>query len=466
MILEANFEVFNSFNFEDLLYQNLCRTFVFVYESLSLTSNFLGDLHQLPPIYDSIVTENSSMDGRPSCAPSLWKEHFKIHYLTEKMRSQADPEFADLCDRVKEGKQSKEDIEFLNSRIRECPSEMFNENFKNGKLSIIVTTNDKKNLINQEKLENLLPSEKEYNCNSIDRVVNLPAGTDLPKSTRRNPGKTGNLQTLLKLKVNCPVVITSNHPKKKYREDGIINGARGFVQAVQVSKDDPEKVDIVWVVFHDESIGKLYRFEHAHFRSNFNPGHKLATPILPVRNNFNHGNVEYQRQNFPPSLSYAITAHKCQGWTLDEVIVDFGSDLDLKLKAFIVPGGFYVAISRVREGRNLYLKSFDPSYIQVNHRIVEIVNAMIKQSPYQFKKIYLDDEIFEDTSNEIKVGYLNINGLLEGNHLNYFDSDRNLNNLQIMVLSETKLLSSLNSVSIENKLKNWTIVDRFDAYSG
>ena len=69
------------------------------------------------------------MDGRPSCAPSLWKEHFKIHYLTEKMRSQADPEFADLCDRVKEGKQSKEDIEFLNSRIRECPSEMFNENF-------------------------------------------------------------------------------------------------------------------------------------------------------------------------------------------------------------------------------------------------------------------------------------------------------------------------------------------------
>ena len=99
---------------------------------------FLGDLHQLPPIYDSLVTENSSMDGRPSCAPSLWKEHFKLYYLTEKMRSQADPMFSDLCDRVKRGKQNEDDIEFLKTRILECPSEMFNESFKTGKLCIIV----------------------------------------------------------------------------------------------------------------------------------------------------------------------------------------------------------------------------------------------------------------------------------------------------------------------------------------
>ena len=63
-------------------------------------------------------------------------------------------------------------------------------------------------------------------------------------------------------------------------------------------------------------------------RSNFNPGHKHATPILPA------------------SLAYSITAHKCQGWTLDEaideVIVDFGSDTELKIKSCIVPSGIYV----------------------------------------------------------------------------------------------------------------------------
>ena len=104
----------------------------------------------------------------------------------------------------------------------------------------------------------------------------------------------------------------------KYREDGIVNGARGYVQAIQLSKDIPDKVEVVWIVFIDEDIGKCYRFDHAHFRKNFNPGHRLATPIFPQRKNFKQdfGEIEYQRTNFPISLAYAITAHKCQGHTL------------------------------------------------------------------------------------------------------------------------------------------------------
>ena len=36
---------------------------------------------------------------------------------------------------------------------------------------------------------------------------------------RDNASKTGNLQTILKLKVGAPVVLTSNHPKRKYKEE-------------------------------------------------------------------------------------------------------------------------------------------------------------------------------------------------------------------------------------------------------
>ena len=115
------------------------------------------------------------------------------------MRSQADPKFSDLSDRVKVGKLLKEDIEFLKSRIVECPSEFSNESFRTGKLSIVVTTNEKKDIINQEKLEQLLPDQKEYNCNSTNRVVNLPAGKDLLKSRSSNPGKTGNIKVGPKL---------------------------------------------------------------------------------------------------------------------------------------------------------------------------------------------------------------------------------------------------------------------------
>ena len=57
-----------------------------------------GDLQQLPPIYDNLVTDKNNLDGRPTCAPSHWNDNFKIFYLTEKMRSAQDPEFSDLCD--------------------------------------------------------------------------------------------------------------------------------------------------------------------------------------------------------------------------------------------------------------------------------------------------------------------------------------------------------------------------------
>ena len=244
-----------------------------------------GDLWQLPPIYDSIVTDNNRLDGRPACAPSHWNENFLIYYLTEKMRSQKDPYFSSLCDRVGRGKINDEDVRYLKSRIQNTESERCNENFKNGKLSIIVTTNRKRNLINGKKLSELLPHKKEYTCNSTDRVTNLPGQGKLPQRLLDNPGKTGNLVSELNLKVGAPVVITTNHTKQKYREDGIVNGARGYVQSIQLSKDDSDKVEVIWVVFNKESMGKLYRFDHNYLRKEFNPGHENATPILPQRKN-------------------------------------------------------------------------------------------------------------------------------------------------------------------------------------
>ena len=66
-----------------------------------------------------------------------------MFYLTEKMRSQKDPKFSELCDRVGRGKITIEDEKYLQSRIQSTESENCNENFKNGSLSIIVTTNKK-----------------------------------------------------------------------------------------------------------------------------------------------------------------------------------------------------------------------------------------------------------------------------------------------------------------------------------
>ena len=226
------------------------------------------------------------------------------------MRSAEDPVFSNLCDRVGCDEITDEDELWLKSRIMSTESEHLNENFKSGKFSIIVTTNRKKDLINREKLEKLLPGVPSYVCNSIDRVTNLPGIPKLPRNFKHNPGKTANLETELILKEGAPVVLTSNNSKQRFREDGLCNGARGFVQAIQVSKEDSNRVECVWIVLLKENAGRLYRFEHRHLRKDFNPGHELAIPIFPERKSFQVGSYEYIRQNYPLSLAYALTAHK------------------------------------------------------------------------------------------------------------------------------------------------------------
>ena len=149
------------------------------------------------------------------------------------------------------------------------------------------------------------------------------------------------------------------------------------------------------------------------------------------------GNVQYQRTNFALSLAYALTAHKCQGETLDEVIIDFGPDKELGIRNYICPGSFYVALTRVREGGKVFLRSFDKSYIVVNKKIEDKINAMRKFNKYKMKKIYLDDKIFDDDQCELKAGYLNINGLMEGYHCEYLNADKNLGHLDILMLAET-----------------------------
>ena len=126
------------------------------------------------------------------------------------MRSAQDPEFSNLCDRVGRDKITDEDEKWLKSRIIPCESENSNENFKTGKLSIIVTTNKKRNLINKEKLDLLLPNMTSYVCNSIDRVTNLPGNLKLPKSVKNNP----NIEKMELQMVRVDMYSLFNYQKK------------------------------------------------------------------------------------------------------------------------------------------------------------------------------------------------------------------------------------------------------------
>ena len=73
---------------------------------------------------------------------------------------------------------------------------------------------------------------------------------------------------------------------------------------------------------------------------------------------------------------------------------------------------------------------------------------------YEYLNTYLQDKIFMDEAEEVKLGYLNINALK--NKVEDIDEDKNLLYLDYLILSETKLAKDM-----KINFKNWN-VSRFD----
>uniref|UniRef100_A0A8C4QE75 ATP-dependent DNA helicase n=1 Tax=Eptatretus burgeri TaxID=7764 RepID=A0A8C4QE75_EPTBU len=288
-----------------------------------------GDFLQLPPVQDSWIFGNTS---RPNCcdttAPNKWKLHFKMFQLTQKMRSLDDPNFSALCDRIGVNSLEEEHKSTLKDRITQCPNEESNDSFKEGKLAIIVRDNAKREEINDTKLllieNNSTIFEVKDVCRNADRY-NKAAVMNLPYT------RTDSLPDRLEVKVDAPVMLTVNTDKS----DGLTNGSRGYVV------DMDEEREIVWVKFSGTTGSKASVIGRRKYDVN------------PARNS-----IRIQRSQFPLVLAYAITAHKSQGQTLEEVIIDFSG------KGRSAPGSFYVAVTRVKKLSNLFLRSFDRSMIK------------------------------------------------------------------------------------------------------
>ena len=106
------------------------------------------------------------------------------------------------------------------------------------------------------------------------------------------------------------------------------NGARAYIDSFHFSEEDETKVKYIWVVFRDGNIGKQLRQDNRYLLQAHKPFHEQATPIevCKIRFNIESGDVNYLRKQFPAVLAYAITAHRSQGDTLEEVIIDFDGE--------------------------------------------------------------------------------------------------------------------------------------------
>ena len=414
-----------------------------------------GDFGQLPPVGQQMVWATSFLDNRLEISPHHWDENFKIYYLTLKMRSQ-DDEFSDICDNVRAGICDEKVTQYLKKHVGRSPSENNNDKYASGKFSIIVTNNKAREAINNEKLEKLLPNKKTYFSNAVDKSTNNP---NAPKISEKLPlTRTGQLPTKVLFKEGAPVMITSNHPKSKYKNNGLVNGARGFIDSIQASAEEPDVAKVVWVRFNDDKIGQLMRMDSSSLLKDHTPNDPLSVPIMKQKKPFQvRGNTEYLRDQFPLTLCYAVTAHKSQGQTLDEVHINFDDD------GRINNGSFYTAMSRVKYGRNLYLQDFKEEYVKANPEIEKKMEAMKVFKSHVFKKTYNMESIFISNEDELKLGYININDILTGRSLTFVNKDKNLLSLDFLVVADTRLLEAITNDFLHQELTNWSIEARFDS---
>ena len=143
---------------------------------------------------------------------------------------------------------------------------------------------------------------------------------------------TAGLEKEIHIKIGCKFMLRRNIDVTL----GLVNGAIGAVSSVKYSIDQAAVVDIIVIKFKD---GQKHKLEKV--RSKFQ--------ILD--------NAFVYRHQFPITSAYAITVHKSQGLTLQNVVADIGNTV-------FTCGQAYVAMSRVTKLSGLHLINFDPRGIK------------------------------------------------------------------------------------------------------
>ena len=407
----------------------------------------LGDFFQLPPVLDRFCFKNSTLRGRCSgLSINHYTKNVRSYFITEKVRSCKDKVFGELCDRISKNSLQRNDYKLLEDRCNlVCPGEDNNESFKNGDIMILCLENKTIDEINARMLEKVNKNSKLYEFVAQDKFANFsdPVGTiDLSYT------ETQNLPTKLALKIDTPVIITKNINKK----DKLVNGKRGYVHDIDTDNK------IIWVHFYEKDVGNIARiqskFKPKKTSSTAVPIYMWKSPVTFAQFGKRKGGASVSRCNqFPIVPAYASTVHKSQGQTLKYVIIDFKQNSNRA----VANGAFYTAISRATSLQNVFLKDFKKSYIRTDPDVLQEIERL-KTVPYQFIKPYLIDPVFKNCSKELKISYLNSNGLIH--ILQDIKADINLMQSDILCVSEIKMSKTVSNEDF--KIANFDICCRLD----
>ena len=378
----------------------------------------VGDLFQLRPVGDSWIYANTLSDYT-SLAHNLWQTHFTMFELTEIMRQKDDAPFANLLNRVREGKQTKEDITVLESRTV-SPENTEYQAFKTD--LHLFPCNAAVDAHNEHLYQSASTEKVEIKC--IDTVLGEDSEEVKQKILEQLKGKkandTGNLSENLKVAVGLNYDTTHNVSVS----DGICNGTPCVLRRIHYMEKHKSIPSCLWVEFPDKSIGRNKRREYIHYYKRYPDVSMEWTPIWFVQRTFMFRRNAVVRQQFPLKPSSAKTIHKAQGQTKNRVIVDMTSGSR--------PHQHYVAFSRVTSLQGLYLLNSLRGVIKVDQSVVLEMERLRRES-----RIKLSYTPVISYHSDLVTVFQNAQSLHV--HLPLVQNDSTFTDADVICLAETRL---------------------------
>ncbi|CAC5421936.1 unnamed protein product [Mytilus coruscus] len=397
----------------------------------------LGELYQLPPVGQRQVF---ALPNSPKMRlyGSLW-QHFHITMLSKIMRQKDDIEFANLLNRIRIKRHTKDDIEVLKTRQVKTDDPQYPTDSLH-----VFTTNSKVDQHNEKHLAST--GHPVYTIEAQDMDEEQHTG-QFKVQMPENPNRTGGLRQIIQLSLDARVMITKNIDTA----DGLVNGAQGTIVGFYPPPPDNASNYIpvfVLVEMDDSTVGSNAR---ATFKRVVPPRSK-AVPIHKEEVRFSIGRynvAQVSRRQFPLTLSWACTIHKVQGQTLDKIVIS--------CEGRYQPGQFYVAVSRVTKLSGLFFLKFDENCISCNNDVTKEIQKMISEQPLDLLPLWTPDHSM------VTIAHLNINSLVT--HIKDLKADLILCTSDIICITETWLSSRHSDSSLKMNSFNILRVDRESCYN-
>ena len=375
------------FNFLDLRLQQIMGTKE-PFGGLSIIT--VGDLFQLKPVFDQWIFENSK-DGYTALATNLWQQYFQMFELSKVMRQREDKDFAEILNRIREGKHTEADIAVLKKRILNLSPQHPDYPINSTHLFSTDMAVDQHNHDIFHKSAN-----EKVKIKAIDIVfgdLSDELKERLKKQIPNDPSKTMGLYSVCSILKDAKYDLTTNVSVV----DGMTNAAECIIKKVDYRVPDSTRPSIIWVLFQEEHIGKDYRKEYSHLYNQSIDRHWV--PILEVTRQFRRHQMQVLHRQFPLRSSAAKTIHRCQGDTLNEAVVDLPSCKREHMH--------YVALSRLRSISGLHILNMNENKITVSKKVQEEMTRLRQKARLNSHIPFL----YKDTSESFKILFQNVRSL-------------------------------------------------------